>query len=221
MFNDYKYLINQAPKDYFLTGTVATLKPITVKLIPTDQSIGAVTTTHLNNINVGSRVLMVRGFNQLIIVAVIGSPNHLTDLITVSLNTTQAITGDNKLLFNNTPITVGSKLTFDDTNKGVKIGKGVKKVEVNSTVWAEAHAGYSWVSIRCSSNLSVLHNSSIFPAYSTQVWRSHHLHAIIPVTENDLIYTYVYINVYNASNNVAGTYTGSTNMTVKVVEYDY
>lgn len=55
----------------FLTGTVYTLSPLTVKIIPTDDAINVVSTSNLLGIQTGSRVLLLRYLDQFIAIAVI------------------------------------------------------------------------------------------------------------------------------------------------------
>lgn len=88
--NDFLNFLNQNKKtNDFLTGTVVTTYPLTVKIIPSDSAINAVCTNNLNGLVVGSRVILQKFQNQFIAIAVIG--NHSLTKCILSKTATQSI----------------------------------------------------------------------------------------------------------------------------------
>ena len=82
MNNIFSYLNDKINnKDTFITATVTTISPLTVKIIPTDTAIPVVSTTNLTNLKVGSRVLLLRYNDQLIAISVIGQSQFITDYV--------------------------------------------------------------------------------------------------------------------------------------------
>lgn len=96
-----KYLSKFKKDNDYLTGTVYTVSPLTVKIIPTDTAIPVVSTTNLTNLKVGSRLLLLRFGDQLIGMAVIGQAQFITDYVIKqndeTRNNTTTVTDDNEL----------------------------------------------------------------------------------------------------------------------------
>lgn len=71
----FKYLNKNKKNEMFITATVTTLNPLTVKIIPTDDAINVVYTNNLMGISVGSRILLLKYLDQFIGIAILGTLN--------------------------------------------------------------------------------------------------------------------------------------------------
>ena len=220
---NFNSLLTKKQDQIFITGTVLTLKPATVELIPSDTALPIVYTNGLKGMKVGSRLLLTKYQNRFIALAVIDSPNVIQDAIELTRGSTQTVTNttETKVLFSSALNTVGTRLTYDAANYGVKIETGVKIVEVHTKLWLECVVG-AYCSIYIYKN-STPQTYNISPARLTgqEPWRTLNATTLIPVTTNDLVYTYVRWSASNATENIiAGAYANSCNLTVKVVELD-
>jgi hypothetical protein len=84
-----KFLKSNKKTDNYLTATVATLNPLTAKIIPTDDAVNVVMTNNLAGIVVGSRILMLKFLDQFIGIAVLG--NHALTQCILRRTTAQSI----------------------------------------------------------------------------------------------------------------------------------
>lgn len=218
MTNYLQYVLNKKPDNKFFTGIVYDLDPLQVKIYPDDDAINCKATTGLVGLSVGSNVILMTIGNQFIIVDVIGNP--FNDSIILNRNSTQTITDTNqtKVEFNSQKLIIGSRLTYDSTNKGVLIGKGVNAVAITANLWVERTIG-SYSSIHIKKNSTTL-TYQIMPAPITgqERWLTMISDSEVEVTENDLIYVYVRFSSAHASENVvAGGYADSCNVIVKAI----
>jgi hypothetical protein len=214
----YDYIINKKPDNKFFTATVYDLDPLQVKIYPDDGAINCKATTGLLGLSVGSNVVLMKIGNQFVITQIIGNP--FVDSIMINRNSTQTITDTNqaKVQFNSQKALIGSRLSYDSGNYGVKIGKGVNSVLVFLDLWNERTTG-SYSSIHVYKNSTQL-TYAIGAARMTgqEPWITQHSHAIVAVVENDLIYGYVRFSASHASENrIAGGYADSCNMIVRAI----
>lgn len=72
MSNIYDWVLNKKTEITTWIGTVSTLDPLTVTLLPSDTAIPVVSTTNLLGLRIGSRVLLQKFQNQLIATNVLG-----------------------------------------------------------------------------------------------------------------------------------------------------
>jgi|GEM_PF-5448445 len=215
--NYLSLILNKNPDRQFFTGIVYDLDPLQVKIYPDDSAINCKATNGLLGLSVGSNVVLLKIGNQFIITQIIGNP--FNDSIILNRNSTQTVTDTNqaKVEFNNQKLLIGSRLSYDSTNKAVKIGKGVNSVFVVTDLWTQMDAG-SYCSIHIKKNSTQLtYSIRPCPQAGDQVWQTMHSHTIAEVVENDLIYVYVRFSVAHASyNEVSGGYADSCNLIVKV-----
>lgn len=217
----FNYLIPKRPDNQFVTGTVSSLSPLQVKLYPADYPITCKATTGLYGLKVGSNVVLMKIGNQFLITHVIGTQiNTYLDSIMINRNSTQTITTTSatKVQFDNQKVIVGSRLSFDSGNYGVKIGAGVKTVEVNLNLWIQRVDGaYSYIQIYKN---STSYSASVMTKLSGfERWVSMSSTALINVVENDLIYGYILFSSADANYNIiGGGYPNSCNLTVKAIE---
>lgn len=142
-----------------------------------------------------------------------------TKIIYMFINLTQrqyiSDTKNTKVNFNEVLSLCGNGLEF--YNNGIKIGKGIKKIRADLSLWMESTGtSYSeWHIVKNSSNMT----SGIFPnPNGGELWRSVNSFAYIDVSEGDIIYAFARFNVANSSNNIAGNYSYSCNLGVQVIE---
>lgn len=69
-------ILNKKVEQNTLIGTVDSLSPFKVTLIPGDTAIPVVYTTNLNGVCVGSRIVLQKFLNQFIGIAVLGNPTN-------------------------------------------------------------------------------------------------------------------------------------------------
>lgn len=215
----YQYFLNRKQDQVFLIGSVASIKPLTITLIPSDTSLTCVYTQHLKGLKVGSRLLLTKFQNRFIALGIIDSPNVIQDCIMVNRSSTQTVTDTNvtAVQFDTQKVLVGSRLSLN--SYAVKIGTGVKTIEVTSELWVESTSGSYSVIYIIKNSTTIAYN--IFPEPYNQRWRPQCINALIPVTTDDMIYTAVAWQSSHASENIiGGGYPNSCNMTVKVVELD-
>src|SRR4030042_3463940 len=74
MFNIFDTIINRKQEQKTLIGTVETVSPLTVTLIPDDTPLPAICTAGLLGLKIGSRVVLQKFGNQFIAIAIIGTP---------------------------------------------------------------------------------------------------------------------------------------------------
>ena len=214
-------ILNKKTEPQILIGTVYSLDPFKVTLVPSDTPIPVVASSGLYGVAVGSRVVLQRFLNQFIAIDILGSPK--IDAIEIGLTSDQSITTTDYtvIAFDTETIKIGNNLTFESANKCIYIGAGIKSIEVNSTAWAMQYAaGYSRLFIyKNGSN----YGQHILPPRNatSQYWASHTLSQIISVTEGDRIYSKMNFGTANGANYVEGTQTRATHMSVKVLEYDF
>ncbi|RPJ79859.1 MAG: hypothetical protein EHM20_00270 [Alphaproteobacteria bacterium] len=218
MDNYLSFILNKNHDNKFFTGIVYDLDPLQVLIYPADDPINCKATSGLLGLSVGSNVIMMKIGNQFIITNIIGNP--FNDNIILNRNSTQTVTttDQTKIEFNSQKILIGSRLSYDSTNKGVKIGKGVNYVDVNTDLWIERTVG-SYSSIHIYKNSTQL-TYAIAPAKLTgqEGWFIQHSQSKVAVVENDLIYVYVRFSVSHGSENViGGGYTDSCNLLVKAI----
>lgn len=144
-------------------------------------------------------------------------PKIKNDFMMINLNQRQYITNtDNtKVNFNSVISSYGNGLQH--YNNGIKIGRGIKKVRADLSLWMEAMGtSYSeWHIVKNSTNIT----TGIFPHQNNgDIWKTGNAFAYIDVEENDVIYGFARFSVANASNNIAGTYTYSCLLAVQVIE---
>ena len=222
MYDDiFNYIINKKPENQFITGNISSLSPLQVKLYHDDTAIECKATTGLYGLKVGSNVVLMKFGNQFLITNVIGTQvNTYMDSIMINRSSTQTVTTANatKVQFDNQKVIVGSRLSFDSGNYGVKIGAGVKTVEVDSSLWVERKDG-SYSRTYIYKNGDYYSDSIMSQLTGLQRWVTMINKAIINVVENDLIYAYVLFSSSDATlNTVNGGYPGSCNLTVKAIE---
>lgn len=105
---------------------------------------------------------------------------------------------------------VGTKLTLDTTNNGIKIGSGVSYVKVSGSVTFSERAGSSRHALLIYKNASVVGNAI---ARFDGNWETIVLNEmLVPVQENDIIYLYV------RTQDASGAVTDASFLTVEVVE---
>lgn len=221
MKNILHYILNKNSGEKFFTGTVSSLSPLQVKFYPGDDAISCRATTGLYGLKVGSNVIIIKIGRQFVITNVIGTQiNTYIDSIMINRSSTQTVTTTiaTKVQFDNQKVIVGDKLSFDSGNYGVKIGAGVKTVEVDLNLWVQrVNGSYSYIQIYKNS-------TSYSASIMTQLtgfdrWVSMNSKALIDVVENDLIYGYViYSSADTTYNIVAGGYANSCNLIVKAIE---
>jgi hypothetical protein len=74
--HDFMKELSKNKKEPYLTGTVSSLNPLQIKIIPTDDSINVVPTSNLHGITVGSRLLLLKFQDQFIALCVIQSNSY-------------------------------------------------------------------------------------------------------------------------------------------------
>lgn len=88
--NDFfKFLKSNKKTENYLTATVASLNPLTAKIIPDDDAVNVVMTNNLAGIVVGSRILMIKFLDQFVGIAVLG--NHVLTQCILRKTTAQSI----------------------------------------------------------------------------------------------------------------------------------
>jgi hypothetical protein len=217
MDNYLSFILNKKESNFF-TGIIYDLDPLQVLIYPADDAINCKATNGLLGLSVGSNVILMKIGNQFIITSIIG--NSFNDSIILNRSSTQTITDTNqtKIQFNNQKILIGNRLSFDAVNYGVKIGKGVNYVNINTDLWIERTTG-SYSSIHIKKNSTQL-TYAIAPARLTgqEGWFTQHSQSKVAVVENDLIYAYVRFSSSHGSENiVAGGYADSCNLLVEAI----
>ncbi|MGL5709959.1 MAG: hypothetical protein ACRCW9_03845 [Cetobacterium sp.] len=146
------------------------------------------------------------------------------DYIKLIRTTDQLVTtsSDTYIQWNSRDIIGGNCFAFDTTSDaGIKILKGVKTIQIDVLVWAEAIAtnSYSWLRVRKNSTEVI---SSIIAPSAIQSWRCHAGSTIINVSDGDFIRVVIAFNVAGGSNVVKGnnSYAGGCQLIAKVLEYD-
>lgn len=154
----------------------------------------------VNCFPVGSNTLEVNGVNVI-------ERNIMT-----AQNSTTTTTGSNT--YDKIPLelktSVGTKLTIDSTNKGVKIGSGVSYIKASGLATFGTRAGTS------RHQLLIYRNTTIVSNAITRLdgnWETIVLNEIlVPVSQNDIIYLYV------RTQDSSGAVVDTANLTVEVVE---
>lgn len=208
-------MILNKPANQFFTGTVSSLSPLQVKIYPLDNAINCKATTGLLGLCVGSNVVLMKIGRQFIITQIIGNPFNDCILLNRSSNQYVTDTVQTKVLFDNEKLKIGTRLSTYDN--GVKIGKGVKHVEVFMNLWLQRYAdAYSSIYIvKNSTNLTY----SIHTYLSGfQAWISMNDKIVTSVVENDIIYGNVRFSNADGNNSVTGFYPNACNMIVKVID---
>jgi hypothetical protein len=93
--HDFLKELNKNNESNYLTGTVSSLNPLQVKIIPTDDSINVVPTSNLHGVAVGSRLLLTKLQDQFIALCVIQSnsyPIGYIDYVIKSADTSRSST---------------------------------------------------------------------------------------------------------------------------------
>lgn len=144
-------------------------------------------------------------------------PKVKNDYLLVYLNQRQYInnTTNTKVNFNTLFSSYGDGLEM--YNGGIKIGKGIKRIRADLSLWMEAYGNsYSeYHIVKNSSNMT----TGIFPLQNGgEVWRSVNSFAYIDVNEGDVIYGFARFSIANSSNNIAGNYVYSCTLGVQVIE---
>lgn len=143
-------------------------------------------------------------------------PKIKNDFMMINLNQEQKNTTTNifKVNFNSVLLSYGDGLEF--YNNGIKIGKGIKKVRVDLTLWLEQTAsGYASFHIYKNGN-EITYNLN---QNTGVVWSTANSFAYIDVTEDDVIYAYVRFSEANSTfNRISGFYHNSCNLAVQVIE---
>lgn len=147
----------------------------------------------------------------------------LKDIIMVNYNKNLAITGTTavQIPFNIIKSQIGNRLSLD-SNGGIVIGPGISYIKANLLVWAEVSGtAYSMINLYVNDTKYAV---DIFTktASGMENWRSQSIpDTLIPVKEGDVIKATINFSAASSSNKIAGTYAGSTNMTVEVLEYSH
>jgi hypothetical protein len=81
---------NRPIENNILIGTVSSLNPLRVTIIPGDTAVPAVSTTNLNGIVAGSRIVLQKMLNQYIAIAILGNPAIQLYRCTANQNLTTA-----------------------------------------------------------------------------------------------------------------------------------
>lgn len=214
---DLWQLILNKPANQFFTGVVSSISPLQVKIYPLDGAINCKSTTGLLGLCVGSNVILMKIGSQFIITQIIGSP--FVDSILLNMDTTQYITDTNQtnVAFNVEKLKIGTRLSFDSTNHGVKIGKGVNHVEIYMNLWVERYIdAYSAIYLK-KNDTELSYNIHTYLT-GFHHWVSMNDSIITSVTENDIIYGSVRFSGADVNNNVGGGYPDSCNLIVKVID---
>ena len=224
MLHWYNAILNKKEPSNILIGTVVSLSPLTVTLLPEDTAIPVVPTTNLFGITINSRIVLQRFGTQFIGIGVIGSPK--IDCIEIRKTTEQAITTTTatKIEFDAEHYKSGSNLTFD--SYGVKIGAGISKVLVFAQVWAHCNSVDAYSSIYIYKN-STVYNFSIWPRrttnsgsyYISDSWRTVSGIQTLSVEEDDYIYAYIRFTDADAGNKV-DDYANASKLVVQAIEYN-
>ncbi|MEG1597715.1 MAG: hypothetical protein RRY22_04915 [Bacilli bacterium] len=113
--------------------------------------------------------------------------NDLTNknIITAFMNGNQTIRYEYELVNLDNSVSAGKELILNSTNHNIKIGKGIKKVEVSANIFLEnmANTDYVWCFIRKNDNnvaSSIISTSKYFITASISS-------VLIDVNENDVI----------------------------------
>lgn len=144
-------------------------------------------------------------------------PVTVNDYLLVGLPIQQKITSSNaaKILFSKIVSSNGNRLKLQ--NNGICIGKGIHKVRVDLTLWAEAYAGYSMYMIY-KNGYELTKNLQTNVPNDMSKWRTCNSFTYCDVSEGDVIYAYVFFSTANENNNIAGFYENSCLMGVQVID---
>lgn len=110
---------------------------------------------------------------------------------------------------------IGTKLTYDSTNKGIKIGAGVSKIKVSGVITKAGTANSTGIQIY--KNTSFVYSSYTAPR-GTGLHQTCLPVGIMDVQEDDIIKLSMYFGAANATEIVRSYNGGGTYLTVEVIE---
>lgn len=144
-------------------------------------------------------------------------PKIHNNYILVSMPIQQKITDTTptKVLFSKVLSSYGDELTLE--SNGIKIGKGINKIRIDLTLWAEAYAGYSMFMLYKNGEELTKNLQSEVPDNFGK-WRTCNAFTFCDVAEGDLIYAIVFFSMANPNNNIAGFYNNSCLLGVQVID---
>lgn len=147
------------------------------------------------------------------------TPNDCIFLKRVSNQIVVNTTTATKVLFDAQEFALGTKLTYDASNRGIKVASDkVAYIEVSLQLWIERAEG-AYTQVYIYRNTDVISRNIIPATLSGQErWQSVFCHSIVSVSKDDRIYGYVlFSNSHATQNLVGGNYENSCLLSAKIV----
>lgn len=147
------------------------------------------------------------------------TPNDCIFLKRVSNQVVVNTTTYTKVLFDAQEFALGTKLTYDSSNRGIKVASDkVAYIEASLQLWIQRTVGaYCQVYIYRNNDLI---SRNIIPAVlaGQEYWQTVFCRSIVSVSKDDLIYGYVLFSVGHATQNfIGGDYENSCTLSAKII----
>lgn len=146
-------------------------------------------------------------------------PKTYNDYMYIKRDSSQVITTTDvtKVLFDTLISAYGNGLTF--TNNGIKIGKGIRKIRVDLTLWLEAQNGYvAWYIYKNDTLATYNISPRVDNVAGMESWRTGNAFAYLDVVEGDIINARVrFSQTHSQYNRIAGFYANSCVFGVQVI----
>lgn len=167
----------------------------------------------LSDLNTTEKSNLVSSINE------VNTKINTKNIITVGMASDTTSTSTEILNLSTVLSSIGDKLTWDSTNKGIKIGSGISKVKVSANCIQNVKEAklYGCYIAKNGTNLASAVNIGFnYITITEQMWQTSLQPVLIDVTEGDYIYLVGYTETTSAITYRA--YEGrSTNLTVEVV----
>lgn len=106
-------ILNKKEENQFLTGTVYTTNPLTVKLTPTDSAISCIASGGLTGVKVGSRLVLFKYLNKYIAMSIITDvPSQVIPKVVVK-QSSEGVTNNTRQADNQLVVSLEANKTYE------------------------------------------------------------------------------------------------------------